>query len=50
MAHKFVNDWLGGVVASDTPLLDALYSLQPRDLIRAFQRIADFQGAKVMLS
>lgn len=50
MAHKFVNDWLGDVVGSDTPLVDALYSLQPRDLIGAVQRIRDFQGAKVMLS
>lgn len=50
MAQKVVNDWLGSAIESETPLIDALYSLKPRDLIRAVQRIRDFQGTKLMLS
>jgi len=50
MAQKFVNDWLGTVIESETPLVDALYSLRPPDLTCFVQRIRDFQGTKVMLS
>jgi hypothetical protein len=52
MAQKFVNDWLGDVARSRTPLLNAVYSLflQLRDLSRAVQGIRDFQGTKVLLS
>ena len=50
MAQKFVSNWLEDVVQSQTPLVDALYSLRPPDLTRAVQRIRDFQGTKVMLS
>jgi len=49
MAQKFVNDWLASVIESETPLVDALYSLRPRDLTSVVQRIRDFQGTKVML-
>lgn len=50
MAKKLVNDWFGDIVRSDTPLVDALYSMEQRDLMRAVQRIRDFAGTKVMLS
>jgi hypothetical protein len=50
MAQKFVNDWLENVFQSQTPLVDALYSLRPPDLTHAVQRIRGFQGTKVMLS
>jgi len=50
VVQKLVNDWLEDVVESETPLVDALYSLRPSDLTRAVRRIRDFQGTKVMLS
>jgi hypothetical protein len=50
MAQKFVNDWLGDVEGTDAGLFDAIYSMQPRDWIRAVRRIRDFQGTKVMLA
>lgn len=50
MAQKFVNDWLRDVVGSDTSLVDAICSMQPRDLTRAVQKIRAFHGTKVMLS
>lgn len=50
MPQKLLNDWFGDAVASDTPPIDALYSMQPLDLMRAVQGIRNFQGAKVMVS
>jgi hypothetical protein len=50
MAQKFVNDWLWDVEGTAAGLFDAIYSMQPRDWIRAVRRIRDFQGTKVMLA
>jgi hypothetical protein len=49
MAKKFVNDWLGNLGRTDAGVFDAIYSMQPRDWIRAVRRIRDFRGTKVML-